>query len=121
MSLDRFFSRCGYHVRTACNGYEALAILNAQHTVDLVVTDLMMPELDGRELILRMREQHASIPVLVISGFPAALLPDPGPDGKPVPFLAKPFALDVLATEVRRLLDERAQRPRGVQTDEAQR
>ncbi len=110
LSLDRFFSRRGYHVSTACNGSEALAILGAQRPVDLVVTDLVMPKLDGRELILRMRAQHPSVAVLVISGFPAVLLPDPGPDGKPVPFLAKPFALDGLAAEVRRVLDERAQR-----------
>jgi DNA-binding response OmpR family regulator len=77
----------------------------------------MMPEFDGRELILQMREQHASVPVLVISGFPAALLPDAGPDGKPLPFLAKPFALDVLETEVRRLLDERAQPQRQDEKD----
>lgn len=110
LSLDRFFSRRGYRVSTACNGCEALAILNTQRSVDLVITDLMMPDFDGRELILGMRDEHASVPVLVISGFPAALLPDAGPDGKPLAFLAKPFALDALATEARRLLDERAQR-----------
>jgi DNA-binding NtrC family response regulator len=116
LSLHRFLSRRGYHVSTARNGCEALAILDAQRAVDLVVTDLMMPEFDGRELILQMREQHASVPVLVISGFPAALLPDTGPDGKPLAFLAKPFALDALGTEVRRLLDERAQRQRQDET-----
>lgn len=101
---------------TAGNGSEALAVLDAERSVDLVITDLVMPHSDGRELILAMREEHPSVPVLVISGFPAALLPDVGPDGKPVAFLAKPFALDVLAREVRRLLDERA--PRQQQTGE---
>lgn len=110
LSLDRFLSRCGYRVSTAGDGGEALAILDAQRSVDLVITDLAMPHSDGRELILAMREEHASVPVLVISGFPAALLPDVGPDEKPLAFLAKPFGLDVLASEVRRLLDARAWR-----------
>lgn len=110
LSLERFLSRRGYRVSTATNGGEAVAILDEQRSVDLVITDLVMPDSDGRELILAMREEHASVPVLVISGFPAALLPDAGPDGKPLAFLAKPFGLDVLASEIRRLLDERAQR-----------
>ncbi len=110
LSLHRFFTRLGYLASTARNGCEALAVLNDTGTVDLVITDLVMPDFDGRELILQMRREHPAIPVLVISGYPAALLPDPGPDGEPVPFLAKPFGLDALESEVRRLLGAKARR-----------
>jgi DNA-binding NtrC family response regulator len=72
-----------------------------------------MPDFDGRELILQMRRDHPAIPVLVISGYPAALLPDPDPDGQPVPFLAKPFGLDALESEVRRLLGAKARQKRN--------
>lgn len=114
LSLHRFFTRLGYLVSTARNGCEALAVLNDTGTVDLVITDLVMPDFDGRELILQMRREHPGTPVLVISGFPAALLPDPGPDGKPVPYLAKPFGLDALESEVRRLLGDGARKgPQG--------
>ncbi len=111
LSLHRFFTRLGYRVSVARNGCEALTTLRETPHVDVVVTDLVMPDFDGRELVLQMRAEHPSLPVLVISGFPAALLPDAGPDGRPVPYLPKPFALDALQTEVRRLLDERAPKP----------
>jgi two-component system cell cycle sensor histidine kinase/response regulator CckA len=108
LSLHRFLTRLGYLVSMARNGCEALAVLDDSGTVDLVITDLVMPDFDGRELILQMRRDHPAIPVLVISGYPAALLPDPDPDGQPVPFLAKPFGLDALESEVRRLLGAKA-------------
>lgn len=103
LSLHRFFSRLGYRVSVARNGCEALTVLRGELRVDIVVTDLVMPDFDGRELILNMRADYPNVPVLVISGYPAELLPGPGPDG-PVPYLAKPFALDTLAEEVQRLL-----------------
>ncbi|HEV8363579.1 MAG TPA: response regulator [Gemmatimonadaceae bacterium] len=108
LSLHRFLTRLGYLVSTARNGCEALAVLDESGTVDLVITDLVMPDFDGRELILQMRREHPAIPVLVISGYPAALLPGPDPAGQPVPFLSKPFDLDTLESEVRRLLGTRA-------------
>ena len=108
LSLHRFLTRLGYLVSTARNGCEALTVLDDAGTVDLVITDLVMPDFDGRELILQLRSQHPAIPVLVISGYPAALLPDADPDGQPVPFLAKPFGLDALESEVRRLLGTKA-------------
>jgi CheY-like chemotaxis protein len=110
LSLHRFFSRHGYRVSVARNGCEALTTLRETPRVDVVVTDLVMPDSDGRELIMQMRAEYPGMPVLVISGFPAALLPEAGPDGRPVPYLPKPFALDALLAEVRRLLDESARR-----------
>lgn len=108
LSLHRFLTRLGFLVSTARNGCEALAVLDESGTVDLVITDLVMPDFDGRELILQMRREHPAIPVLVISGYPAALLPGPDSNGQPVPFLSKPFGLDALESEVRRLLGTRA-------------
>ena len=54
-------------VITASNGLEGLRALD-QHTVDLVLTDLSMPELDGHELIRRLRSRLPQVPVVVITG-----------------------------------------------------
>ena len=110
LSLHRFFTRLGYRVSVARNGCEALTTVRESPRVDVVVTDLVMPDADGRELILQLRAEHPNMPVLVISGFPAALLPDAGPDGRPITYIPKPFSLDTIGSEVRRLLDERASR-----------
>lgn len=109
LSLHRYFTRLGYRVSVARNGVEALAILRAAPRVDLVITDLVMPQLDGRELITHIRREFPTVPVLIISGYPASLMPDPDPHGLPIPFLAKPFALEALSSKVRGLLDQRAQ------------
>lgn len=110
LSLHRFLTRQGYRVSVARNGCEGLAVLNEAGDVDVVVTDLVMPDYDGRALIDQMRVDHPSVPVLVISGYPATLLPDPGSDGRPVPYLSKPFGLDALAAEIQRLIDQKQQR-----------
>jgi DNA-binding NtrC family response regulator len=107
LSLHRYFTRLGYRVSVARNGSEALATLRATPRVDIVITDLVMPQLDGRELITHVRREFPDMPVLIISGYPASLMPDPDPEGRPIPFLAKPFALEALSSRVRRLLDQR--------------
>lgn len=69
LSLRNFVRRNleirNYHVHTAANGLEALALFNT-HPVDLVVLDLMMPHMDGLEVIRRIR-QSAYIPIIVLS------------------------------------------------------
>jgi two-component system, chemotaxis family, sensor kinase CheA len=59
----------GYRVRTACDGREALAILNAEGGFDIVVTDVQMPEMDGLELLAAIRgdPERAALPVIVVS------------------------------------------------------
>src|SRR6476620_7042094 len=58
----------GYSIRTAANGEEALHQLSLQK-VDLVVTDFRMPNMDGVELISRIRKLHHDMPVILLSGF----------------------------------------------------
>lgn len=61
------FTRAGYTVREAENGNAALALL-ADHAVDLVVTDIIMPEADGYEVILRLKEQPSRPPLIAVTG-----------------------------------------------------
>jgi CheY-like chemotaxis protein len=58
----------GYVVHTGANGEEALHLLEREK-VDLVVTDFRMPNMDGVELISRIRELHGDVPIILLSGF----------------------------------------------------
>lgn len=61
------FLRAGYAVHEAENGNAALAILS-EHPVDLVVTDIIMPEADGYEVILRLKTQQSRPPLIAVTG-----------------------------------------------------
>jgi PAS domain S-box-containing protein len=104
----------GYTGHEAAHGAEALELLARTPALpDLVVSDVVMPTMGGRELGTRLRERAPDLPVLYMSGFTGedvvrrGLL-DPG-----VPFQQKPFHPDALAKQVRDLLDARKV-PRGV-------
>ncbi|MBP2297522.1 response regulator [Azospirillum picis] len=61
------FLRAGYSVREAENGNAALTILHGE-PVDLVVTDIIMPEADGYEVILRLKDAPSRPPLIAVSG-----------------------------------------------------
>ena len=65
--LSRHFRFLGYDVRTAAEGKEALALLEKE-TFDIVITDIMMPGMDGIELTAEIRSQYPMIKVIVITG-----------------------------------------------------
>ncbi|MDZ7372592.1 MAG: response regulator [candidate division KSB1 bacterium] len=67
--LSELLRRWGFDPHTARNGVEALEKFRRQGS-DLVVTDLKMPEMDGLELLRKIREEDARVPVLVLTGFP---------------------------------------------------
>ena len=64
---QRYLSIQGYTVDCAANGKEGLRLLEAEPP-DLVITDIMMPETDGLEVVLAMRMTHPDTPVFAISG-----------------------------------------------------
>jgi CheY-like chemotaxis protein len=99
--------RAGHHAVTAENGGDALAILEAI-TVDLIVTDLIMPEIDGLEFIRYLRRTDQRTPVLAVSG--GSPRPPANCLAVAVVFgadetLEKPFRPSDLAAAVDRLLD----------------
>jgi CheY-like chemotaxis protein len=97
----RALERRGYVVLTAPDGASALRVAEAAlERVDLLVTDVAMPDLDGRALARQLRERRPSLPVLFISGYTAA-----SPAELEAPLLAKPFTPAALAARVRELLD----------------
>ncbi len=105
--MSRTLEAEGYEVIQARNGREALEWL-AQNSVDVVLTDVIMPNLGGRELGERLAADFPDVPVIWMSGYPRdTVLSDTSPTGSP-PFLQKPIPLDVLVRTVESVL---AQRP----------
>jgi two-component system cell cycle sensor histidine kinase/response regulator CckA len=98
----RILERDGYTVLAAENGVRALDELHARAGLpDLVLTDLVMPEMGGRELARRLRDRHPGLPVLFMSGYDDELGADT--DGEPG-LLAKPFTPVSLSHQVAELL-----------------
>ncbi len=65
--MERTLIQAGYEAVTAANGRKALAIYN-QDTIDLVITDVFMPDMEGTETVIRMKEINPKIKIIAISG-----------------------------------------------------
>jgi nitrogen-specific signal transduction histidine kinase len=97
---ETILSDYGYKVLTANNGTKALAILARDDvTVDLVVTDLVMPGMGGRELVERIRQLAPGVKILCTSGYVMPAGKKSGPA-----YLQKPFTSDGLLAKVKRVL-----------------
>jgi PAS domain S-box-containing protein len=106
----RALSSRGYTVLEAANGSEALDLVGHESSeIDLVVTDVIMPGVGGRELGERLTELRPGLPVLFISGYTDDDVVRRGLLSPGSPFLQKPFEPDALARKVRQVI-ERARR-----------
>ncbi len=95
----------GYKVLEAKNGENALEVIKgAEDPVDLVITDVVMPVLDGPELVRRVREANPSMKVIFISGYAEDNLREKLAESANVHFLPKPFSLQQLAGKVKEVL-----------------
>ncbi|MEX0828897.1 MAG: response regulator [Nitrospirales bacterium] len=105
-SLQERLTMEGYHVRAAPDGRKGLQLYR-DHQVDLVITDVLMPEMDGLEVVRTLRNLNSTIPIIVMSGG----------GGRDLDFLveaeefgatrtiSKPFRLEEVVAMVRDLLD----------------
>jgi CheY-like chemotaxis protein len=97
----------GYIVIEARHGGEAMRQLqNRSSGIDLVITDVVMPEMGGRELGRRLKLMRPSLPVLFMSGYTGEDVIQRGLMDADAPFQQKPFAPDGLARKVRAMLDD---------------
>ena len=95
----------GYHVLEASGGEEAIRVLQrAFQRIDLVVTDVAMPGLGGRQLGETIFRCWPRVRVLFMSGFPAHRIVEEGALDSASPFLRKPFTRDQLTRKVRDVL-----------------
>lgn len=105
-ALCRTLRGLGYYVLEAGHGEDALEVMNEYHSpVHLVITDIIMPEMEGTELVSLLRDWYPQMRALFISGYGAQDLGERGGVLEGSAFLAKPFSLEVLARRVRELLD----------------
>ena len=89
----------GHEVLTATQGVEGLACLNG-HPVDLVVTDLFMPEMDGIEVIAALRRQFPGVRIVAMSGRPGVDYLAVAKELGAARILRKPFAMDALLSAI---------------------
>jgi two-component system cell cycle sensor histidine kinase/response regulator CckA len=101
----------GYDTLEAGHGAEALKVLEtAPVPVDVVVTDVVMPGMDGRELGRRLSQRWPDLPILYISAYDVNDIFRRGSPRSSAPFLQKPFPMEGLVTTVRGLIEKRAPR-----------
>ena len=100
-AVFRFLSEAGARVFEAASAGEALEVVTtARPPVQLVITDVVMPDVNGVDLARVIREQSPTTRVLFMSAFPAEVLVREGLDNPDVMFLAKPFTRDELMAKV---------------------
>jgi DNA-binding NtrC family response regulator len=103
--ICRILARGGYGTYEAADGGEALASLRAGLVVDLVLSDIVMPQVDGVKLLEALSVSHPDLPVLLMSGHAAPDLTARG-IAAPCGLVMKPFTQERLVEEVRRCLSE---------------
>ena len=101
--------RLGFGVHTAADGAEGLAVFE-EHAIDLVITDVDMPVLDGCALAGRIWCRRPELPILFISGNLPSVELQRIALGSPSAFLSKPFSFAALADRVESLLSSHAPR-----------
>jgi two-component system cell cycle sensor histidine kinase/response regulator CckA len=92
----------GYSVIEASNGIEAMEALEEKDgAVDLVVSDVVMPEMDGPTLLREMRKRNPNLKIIFVSGYAEEAFDKSLPENEQFAFLPKPFALAALVEKVK--------------------
>ena len=94
----------GYTVLEASNGVEAIEVLEREGHVDLVVSDVVMPEMDGPTLLKELRRRDPDLKVIFVSGYAEEAFAKNLPSNEQYAFLAKPFTLKQLVAEVKKTI-----------------
>ncbi len=101
--MKGFLEQRGYKVLSAQDGLEAIALLNDYpETIDLLVTDVLLPGIDGGGVVKHSLVRRPSTQVVYITGFGEDMIPDGA-----AAFLLKPFRLEELARKIRTALHGR--------------
>jgi PAS domain S-box-containing protein len=103
---ERVLTGLGYDVLTARDGQEGLEVAaRTPRTIDLLITDVVMPNMGGRELAARLTEVRPGLRVLYSSGYPADAVGEHSILAEGIDFLQKPYRPATLAGRIREILD----------------
>jgi two-component system cell cycle sensor histidine kinase/response regulator CckA len=104
-ALQRILEAGGYTVLAAANGKDGLELFaRSEHPVDLLIADLVMPGMGGRELAKKCRELHDVLKILYVSGYTKDSLLSQQTFEDGIQFLEKPFTRDGVLERVRQVL-----------------
>ncbi len=104
--LSEIITGCGYEVSVAGTGVEALEIMGGEDAFDLVITDLMMPGMDGMELLTEIKKRSKDLPVVMITAFATIDSAVTAMQKGASDYIAKPFKIDEIEIVVKRMMEE---------------
>jgi two-component system, cell cycle sensor histidine kinase and response regulator CckA len=104
----------GYSVLEAGNGIEAIEVMERHAgTIDLVVSDVVMPEMDGPALLKELRQRRPQLRIIFVSGYAEEAFAKSLPEGGQFEFLPKPFTLKQLIAKVKDTMSEQTRAGAG--------
>ncbi|MGH2897941.1 MAG: ATP-binding protein, partial [Solirubrobacteraceae bacterium] len=109
-AVQRNLERLGYRVIAATDGEDALRIAESLDGIDLLLSDVVMPGIDGPELACRLRAKWSDLPVLFVTGYSADRLARSDAVGPHDRVLEKPYQLEELARTIREMIEAHSAR-----------
>ena len=104
--VQEILHRQGYTVLLAKNGKEAFNTLGSHNgAVHLLLTDVIMPDMNGKKLFIKLVQEYPALKVLYMSGYTSNVIVHHGVLDDGVQFVQKPFTNQALSTKVREVLD----------------
>lgn len=104
----KILSKLGYRVLMVRDGVEAFEMIEANRAeIDLLILDMLMPRMSGREVYLRSRAAGIDIPVIFMTGYSTDMVDTAFVESLGVPLLRKPYDINELGNRVRRSLDQK--------------
>ena len=101
----RLLERQGYKVLLAANGEEALQLFRRNPSIDVLLTDVVMPGASGPELTRQLVQQRPALKVIYMSGYTDEAIVHHGVLDPGIAFLHKPFNSETLGRKIREVLD----------------
>ena len=103
--LSTFFETCGHQVRTAESAAQALALIADEGNFDLVLSDYRMAEMNGLELLQRIKRDHPQLPVILMTAYATVESAVTAMKSGAYDYVTKPFSLDQIQHVVARALE----------------
>ena len=116
---QRILARHGYTVLPASNGHEAIKLADRHHaSIDLLLTDVIMPQMNGHDLAIHLQATYPALPVIYMSGYAEPMLASRSTLPAGVTLFSKPVTEQQILDGVRRALDARKPQPPAGEPDQ---